>query len=170
MAWSIFESKQPRILRAIQLSRACSATTVLDCGVIGPRSAFGERCRKADRRRRPRSHDREAPEPKLPWKTDQSVPAPPVRSWGLATRKNTPLRVEAAPAGGPIGTKSGAPIPTKSGVVQSREILHRSPEDVVISIGASSGMVSCWFPLPPLRALPADQRTKVSSYSALASS
>jgi hypothetical protein len=36
----------------------------------------------------------EHPDQSYPWKTDQSVLASPFRSWSLATRKNTPLRVE----------------------------------------------------------------------------
>ncbi len=50
--------------------------------------------RKTDRRRRPRSDDRGGPGPKLSWKIDQFVLASPFRSWSLAMRKSTLLRVE----------------------------------------------------------------------------
>ena len=99
------------------------ATTVLDCVVRGPRPAVGGWRGKIDRRRSSRSDDRAVPAPKLPWKTDQSVLASPLRSWSLATPKHGAQGRKAAPAGGPIGTKSGGsitpksggPIPTKSG-------------------------------------------------------
>jgi hypothetical protein len=48
MAWSIFESKQPRILRAIQLSRSCCATTVLDCGVSGQKAKLWKGRRESE--------------------------------------------------------------------------------------------------------------------------
>jgi len=81
-------------LPAMQLSRACSGTTVRDCTVNGPKPGFGGQGRKTDRRRRRRSHDRGAPGSKVPWKIDHSVLPSPFRSWNLAMRKSTPLRVE----------------------------------------------------------------------------
>src|ERR1700730_3142836 len=60
----------------------------------------------------------------MPWKTDQSVLASPLRSWSLGDAITRAAQGrKAAPAGGPIGTKSGGsitpksggPIPTKSG-------------------------------------------------------
>ena len=60
----------------------------------GPKPGFGGQGRKTDRRRRRRSHDRGAPGSKVPWKIDHSVLPSPFRSWNLAMRKSTPLRVE----------------------------------------------------------------------------
>src|ERR1700730_7196095 len=103
-------------LRAIQLSRSCSATTVLDCGVSGPKPGFS-----ADRGKRtaadgPGATIGEDPDrsyrgklTNLCWHR-RSAPG----AWRRSKKHVTQGR-KAAPAGGPIGAKSGGSITPKSG-------------------------------------------------------
>ena len=78
------------------------------------------------------------PGPTLPWKIDQSVLASSFRSKEPGDAQNhAALGLKAAPAGGPIGTKSGGSITPKSGgPIQTKSEGSNHPKSCTSPIAA----------------------------------
>ena len=155
-------------LRAIQLTRSWCTTTVLDCGVIGPKPVFAVRGWKTTAAVGAGATIGDHPDPNYPAKlTNLCRHRHPLLEPGeigggrRPTQKHAAQGRKAAPAGGPNGTKSGGsitpisggPIPAKSGgsnhsksCSKTRGRLNYAPPIVEHSVTRAAGSKRQWKP------------------------